>query len=72
MQQIKIFKGIEHDLGSLEEDINRWLSGGKIRVVQMTGNIAPQTGNSKESSGGLGSGAFASSDVLIVVLYEKI
>ncbi len=73
MQQVKIFKGIEHDLSSLEEEINRWLTEHKekVRILQMTGNIAPQTGGEKSSGGALGTGAFASSDVLVILLYEK-
>jgi len=69
MHQIKIFKGIENDLTTLEADVNRWLYNTKIRVVQVFGNIAPQT-IAKESHG-LDNGGYIPSDVLLVVLYEE-
>ncbi|MAT13283.1 MAG: hypothetical protein MK324_13205 [Pirellulales bacterium] len=64
MQQIKIFKSIESELGTLEDDINSWMAEQGVSVVQIFGNIAPQ------SPSGPGMGSFSSSDVLVVVLYE--
>lgn len=83
MHQIKIFKGLEGDLTGLEQQINDFLADGNKRVVQITGNIAPQsetqehhaddrvgvTGGGGGRGGKLG-GAYTPSDVLIVVLYE--
>ena len=69
MQQIKVFKNVESDLENLESEVNRWLAESQARVVNMFGNIAPQTQTSKQSSG-LTSSAFAPSDVLLVILYE--
>jgi hypothetical protein len=66
MQQIKIFKGIESDLHALETEVNEWLASGNGRVVNMFGNIAPQT----IAAGKSAQGTFSASDVLLVVLYE--
>jgi hypothetical protein len=63
MRLVKIFKGIENDLWALEEEVNKWIKEEGVNVVNMTGNIAPQT------EGGHGHG-FSASDVLLVVLYE--
>ncbi len=68
MQQIKIFKSIESDVSDLERDINAWLKESGARVVNVFGNIAPQTiGDPAKAKG---SRSFSPSDVLIVVLYE--
>ena len=68
MQQVKIFKSIESELDQLETDINRWIArlhkkGG--RVVNIEGNIAPQTG-----SGGGPMSSFSASDILVIILFE--
>ncbi len=68
MQQIKIFKSIESDVSDLERDINAWLKESGARVVNVFGNIAPQTiGDPEKTKGGRG---FSPSDILIAVLYE--
>ena len=66
MQKIKIFKNIESELVTLEEEINEWLSESGAKVIQMTGNIAPQT----PANTGMGGSSFSSSDVLILIIYE--
>lgn len=71
MQQIKIFKGLESEIGVLEGKVNTWLAESKVRVLNIIGNIAPQSPPPDEKSGALGMSAFSPSDVLIVVLYEK-
>ena len=63
MQQIKIFKSIESELGSLEAEINDWISEESVRIVEIFGNIAPQSPSTP------GMGSFSSSDVLVVILY---
>jgi hypothetical protein len=68
VQQIKIFKGIESDVSDLERDINAWLKESGARVVNVFGNIAPQTIGDPERA--KGSRGFTASDVLIGVLYE--
>ena len=70
MQQVKIFKTMESDTGSLENEVNAWIRESGARVVSVTGNIAPQSEASGPSATGLGQGRFVSSDVLLIVLYE--
>ena len=64
MQQIKIFKSIESELGSLEDEINEWISEQSVKIVKIFGNIAPQSPSTP------GMGSFSSSDVLVVIVYE--
>ena len=68
MQQIKIFKSIESDLGSLEKEANQWLRESGVKVISVTGNIAPQTAAS--GSGGLTQGGYPPSDIVLIVLYD--
>jgi hypothetical protein len=67
MQQIKIFSGEEDGTAGLEKDINAWLRESGVKVVNIFGNIAPQTGTAEARPGR----RFAASDVMIAVLYEK-
>ena len=69
MQQVKLFKGIESDVVSLENEINAWIKSSGARIVQMSGNIAPQTGSNSGSGSRIG-GGHTPSDVLIVIVYE--
>jgi hypothetical protein len=70
VQQIKLFKGLENELNALEHEVNQWLQRTGARVISLSGNMAPQTGNPGNESGGLSKSAFAPSDVLLIVLYE--
>lgn len=70
MLQVKLFKGIESEIGDLEREVNRWLAESGARVVNMFGNMAPQS-ESTSKSPGLTKSAFAASDILLVVLYEQ-
>jgi hypothetical protein len=65
MQQVKLFKGTETELEDLQESINTWIKQHGTKVISITGNIAPQTGH-----GGGSLNTFATSDVLVVILYE--
>jgi hypothetical protein len=65
MQQIKIFKSVDNELGALEQEINRWIAEDGIRIISVQGNIAPQAGKHAAQ------GSFSAADVLVVVLYEK-
>lgn len=67
MQQIKIFKGIESELGDLETRVNAWIKQSSARVLNVFGNIAPQS--ETHASHGL-SKAYTPSDVLLVIVYE--
>jgi hypothetical protein len=74
MHQVKIFKGLENEPIQMENRINEFLRETKAKVVQITGNIAPQGERPNAGQGvGVGGGlsdSFVPSDVLIVVLYE--
>ncbi|MFH5803295.1 hypothetical protein [Alienimonas sp. DA493] len=70
MQQIKFFKATEADLSALEAEMNDWLRDSGAKVVQVFGNIAPQTVVPEDGSHGLTKSAFAPSDVLMAVVYE--
>lgn len=69
MHQIKIFKGLESNLGALEKEINAWLAESGARVLQIVGNLAPQSGQRNEANS-LAAYPYVASDVLLVVLYE--
>jgi len=43
MQQVKIFKSIESEITTLENDINAWIKESGATNLQISGNIAPQT-----------------------------
>ena len=62
MEQVKIFKGVGIEIGALEQEINDWLKEADAQVINVTGNIAPQSGGS--------GGSFGSSDVLVIVTYS--
>jgi len=71
MQQVKLFKSVEADIMELQREINAWLhelhdQGG--RVVQLTGNIAPQSIAPGKSSG---TGSYIPSDLFVIALYEQ-
>jgi hypothetical protein len=71
MHQIKIFKGLENDVGNLEAEVNRWLAQSKVQIVQMFGNLAPQSSAAGSAQSGLSGSAIPPSDVLLIVLYDK-
>lgn len=68
MQQIKIFKGIESEVGELENRVNAWIKQSNARIVQSYGNIAAQ---SPHASGATLGKSYTPSDVLIVLVYEQ-
>ena len=70
MQQIRFFKATETDLVSLQDEMNAWLRDSGAKVVQVFGNIAPQTVTGDDAGTGLTKSAFAPSDVLVAVVYE--
>lgn len=71
MQQIKIFKGIESECRSLENEVNAWLRQSGAKVISITGNIAPQSRTTDSAGGTLGGGGYVPSDVVLFVLYES-
>ena len=71
MHQIKIFKSLESEISHLEKQVNAWLTESNVRVLNMFGNISPQTQSTDSTTTAISRGAFPPSDVLLVVLYEK-
>jgi len=75
VQRIKIFKGLESDLAELESQVNQWLAESQARVINMFGNIAPQSGPTASPQPGgptyITKSPFAPSDVLLVILFEQ-
>ena len=71
MQQVKIFKGIENGLSELESEINSWIVESQAEVLQIVGNIAPQTASPKGTATGLTQSDFPPSDVIVFVLYKR-
>jgi hypothetical protein len=70
VHQVKIFKSLESDLPALEKQINGWLAGEGIRVVNIIGNLAPQS-PPPESAGSINQAPYPPSDVLIIVHYDR-
>jgi hypothetical protein len=76
MHQVRIFTGIEGETEKMAKDINDWLKTSKVKVVNVFGNIAPQSTLERPDGGKLagadaGPGRrFAPSDVMLVVVYE--
>ncbi|MCA9291217.1 MAG: hypothetical protein KDA25_08810 [Phycisphaerales bacterium] len=67
MHQVKLFKGVENEIHGLEAEINAWLKESGAKVVQMLGNIAPQTPGREQ---GGSTSRFAPSDLFLAVVYE--
>ena len=72
MQQVKIFKGLESEVVVLEKQVNAWLAESGVRVLQITGNIAPQGVTTDPKAGSIAASPYAASDILLIVLYEKL
>ena len=66
MQQVKLFKSVEAEVSTLEKEANAWIRDSGVRVISITGNIAPQSGN----PGGTGKTGYVPSDLFLIVLYE--
>lgn len=75
MHQIKLFSGTEDQMGNLERDVNEWLRTSGARIVNVFGNMSPQSMLSAEArqkiSAESGSRRFAPSDVFMCIVYEK-
>ena len=70
VHQIKIFKGLEDDTSTIEHDVNQWLRESQVRVLQIIGNVAPQTLAAEAVRNTLSRTNHPPSDVMLVVLYE--
>lgn len=64
MQQVKIFKSVDTELGDMESQINNWIKETKAVVLSIHGNISPQAGKHAVQ------GSFSAADVFVIVLYE--
>ena len=64
MQQVKIFKSVDTELGDMETQINQWIAETKAKILSIEGNISPQAGKHGIQ------GSFSAADVLVIVLYE--
>ncbi|MBX3401846.1 MAG: hypothetical protein KF699_00380 [Phycisphaeraceae bacterium] len=77
IHQVKIFTGTEGAVGELEHRVNEWLTESKARVVNIFGNIAPQSvlpGTPITPLAGADHGhsrRFGPSDIMLVVVYQK-
>jgi len=72
MQQVKLFVGLEGATEELSGEINGWIRESGVTVLQISGNISPQSlGGSGHDAGLSGMGGRLSSDVLVIVLYEE-
>ncbi|MBI1178851.1 hypothetical protein GC207_15575 [bacterium] len=71
VHQIKIFKGLEDDTTTIEHDVNNWLAENKVKVIQIIGNVAPQTLAAEAVKNTLSRTNHPPSDVMLVLLYEK-
>jgi len=72
MQQVKIFKALEGETAQLEKQVNAWLTESGARVLQITGNIAPQDRSIDSKASSISSSPYVASDILLIVLYEKL
>ncbi|MFI4859059.1 MAG: hypothetical protein ACIAXF_00115 [Phycisphaerales bacterium JB063] len=78
MQQIKIFIGREDTPSQLSDEVNAWIAESGVNVLNISGNIAPQSvlpTKDPATGGSLGASAttrrFAPSDLMVMVTYEK-
>ena len=64
MQQVKVFKSVDTELGVMESEINSWIAESKAKIISIQGNISPQAGKHGVQ------GSFSAADVFVIVLYE--
>jgi hypothetical protein len=67
MQQVKLFKSVEVEVSALEADVNRWITQSGARIISVTGNIAPQSGEASSMGDGRG---LVPSDILLIIVYD--
>jgi hypothetical protein len=64
MRQVKLFKALECEWEKLEQEINDWIAETGANVVNISGNIAPQSQRSHPNA------RENPSDVLVIVTFE--
>jgi hypothetical protein len=69
--QIKLFKGKEDEAANLEQEVNTWLGDNRVKVLQIIGNVAPQTLSADAVRNVLTRTNHPPSDLLVIVLYER-
>lgn len=73
MQQVKLFMGLEGDTEELTKEINNWIRDSSAKVIQISGNIAPQSMHAVEQGHSLPAvgtlGGRPPSDILVIILY---
>jgi hypothetical protein len=70
VHQIRLFKHVETEIRDMEKEINDWLKKTNARVVQVCGNIAPQSAKDNSPSGSSGRKQFGASDLFVAVVYD--
>jgi hypothetical protein len=75
--RINQFEDSKHDLEhhghcttTIEHDVNQWMKDSKVKVLQIFGNVAPQTLAPETVKNTLSRTNHPPSDVMLVVLYE--
>ena len=43
MQRVKLFKSVENEVASLEQEINEWIESSGATIIHCFGNISEQT-----------------------------
>ena len=71
VHQIKLFKGLESDLGEVERQVNAWLAVSNARIINIFGNMSPQSCPAEDKNTMIAKGSFVPSDILLVVHYVQ-
>ncbi len=71
MHQIKIFKGLETDLTGVEQQVNAWLAQNSVKVINIFGNMSPQSCPTDDKNAMIAKGVFVPSDIVLIVHYER-
>lgn len=64
MRLIKIFKGNEEQTDELQQEVNNWITSTGAKLLDITGNIAPQSPMSHPNARPM------PSDVLLIATYQ--
>ncbi|HYE60522.1 MAG TPA: hypothetical protein VD997_00875 [Phycisphaerales bacterium] len=76
MQQVRIFIGKEDEVSRLTKEVNDFLANTGAKVVNVFGNLSPQTPGASGGSEGMRAPEgmnrrFAPSDIMLVVVYQQ-
>ena len=70
MQQIKLFVGLESEASTLEHSANQWLRDNDVEIIQVFGNIAPQTPAYMLTQTEQTGRRFQASDLFLAIVYN--